>query len=119
VFDKFHMVRQFTAEVNKVSRQEVVEKDNAHKGVLGRTGYIRLKNPWNLTDRQKASLYFLETLNLKIHRYGFRAAKNYILNFCHCKGDLSLPASMHRFVRGYLFLKYYNWSSDRLNIAPV
>jgi transposase len=178
VFDKFHIVRQLTEAVDKVRRQEVAEKGAEHKGVLAGTRYIWLKNPWNLTDRQKASLAFLETLNLKIHRayllkesfrdfwqsatkeiarkfmeqwfawameskikpmqdfalllkrheeniltyfnmpisngaveglnnkakvishlaYGFRSAKNYILNLYHCMGDLPMPTSMHRFV---------------------
>lgn len=178
VFDKFHIVRQLTEALDKVRRQEVAEKDKEHKGILAGTRYIWLKNPWNLTDRQKASLSFLETLNLKIHRayllkesfrdfwqstskeiarkfmeqwftwameskikpmqnfalllkrheeniltyfdmpisngaveglnnkakvishraYGFRSAKNYILNLYHCMGDLPMPASLHRFV---------------------
>ena len=68
VLDKFHIVRQLTDAVDKVRRQEVAEKDKEHKSVLAGTRYIWLKNPWNLTDRQKASLSFLETLNLKIHR---------------------------------------------------
>ena len=178
VFDKFHIVRQLTEAVDKVRRQEIAEKDKEHKGILAGTRYIWLKNPWNLTDRQKASLSFLETLNLKIHRayllkesfrdfwqstskevarkfmdqwftwameskikpiqdfafllkrheegiltyfdmpisngaveglnnkakvishraYGFRSAKNYILNLYHCMGDLPMPNSLHRFV---------------------
>jgi len=32
------------------------------------------------------------------HRaYGFRSAKNYILNLYHCMGDLPMPVSLHRF----------------------
>jgi transposase len=177
VFDKFHIVRQLTEAVDKVRRQEAAEKEQEHKDVLVGTRYIWLKNPWNLTDRQKTSLGFLETLNLKIHRayllkesfrdfwqstgkelakkfvdnwftlameskikpmqdfalllkrheenilsyfdmpisngaveglnnkakvishraYGFRSAKNYILNLYHCMGDLPMPTSLHRF----------------------
>jgi transposase len=177
VFDKFHIVRQLTEAVDKVRRQEAAEKDQEHHGVLAGTRYIWLKNPWNLTAKQKASLSFLETLNLKIHRayllkesfrdfwqsatrsqaeqflgqwftwvmeskikpmqdaallvkrheqgilsyfdlpisngtveglnnkakvishraYGFRSAKNYILNLYHCMGNLPMPTSMHRF----------------------
>lgn len=178
VFDKFHIVRQLTEAVDKVRRQEVNDKSAEHKEVLAGTRYIWLKNPWNLTDKQKASLSFLETLNLKIHRayllkesfrdfwqsatkeiaskfmeqwfswameskikpmqdfalllkrheeniltyfdmpisngaveglnnkakvishraYGFRSAKNYILNLYHCMGGLPMPTSMHSFV---------------------
>lgn len=33
------------------------------------------------------------------HRaYGFRSAKNYILNLYHCMGDLPMPTSLHSFV---------------------
>jgi len=178
VFDKFHIVRKLTEAVDIVRRQEVNEKSFEHKGVLAGTRYIWLKNPWNLTDKQKASLSFLETLNLKINRayllkesfrdfwqsatkeiatqfmnqwfswvmeskikpmqdfafllkrhekniltyfdmpisngaveglnnkakvishraYGFRSAKNYILNLYHCMGNLPMPTTLHRFV---------------------
>lgn len=177
VFDKFHIVRKLTEAVDMVRRQEVNDKSAEHKEVLAGSRYIWLKNPWNLTDKQKASLTFLETLNLKIHRayllkesfrdfwqsatkeiatkfmgqwftwameskikpmqdfalllkrheeniltyfdmpisngaveglnnkakvishraYGFRSAKNYILNLYHCMGDLPMPTSLHRF----------------------
>ena len=178
VFDKFHIVRKLTEAVDIVRRQEVNEKSFEHKGVLAGTRYIWLKNPWNLTDKQKTSLSFLETLNLKINRayllkesfrdfwqsatkeiatqfmnqwfswvmeskikpmqdfafllkrhekniltyfdmpisngaveglnnkakvishraYGFRSAKNYILNLYHCMGNLPMPTTLHRFV---------------------
>lgn len=178
VFDKFHIVRKLTEAVDSVRRQEVNDKSTEHKEVLAGTRYIWLKNPWNLTDKQKASLGFLETLNLKINRayllkesfrdfwqsatkevatrfmnqwflwameskikpmqdfalllkrheeniltyfdlpisngaveglnnkakvishraYGFRSAKNYILNLYHCMADLPMPTSLHRFV---------------------
>jgi transposase len=177
VFDKFHIVRKLTEAVDIVRRQEVSDKSAEHKGILAGTRYIWLKNPWNLTDKQKSSLGFLETLNLKIHRayllkesfrdfwqstskeiagkfmeqwfswameskikpmqdfalllkrheeniltyfdmpisngaveglnnkakvishraYGFRSAKNYILNLYHCMGDLPMPITLHRF----------------------
>jgi transposase len=178
VFDKFHIVRQLAEAVDNVRRQEVNDKGKEHKELLAGTRYIWLKNPWNLTDKQKASLSFLETLNLNIHRayllkesfrdfwqstskeiarkfmeqwftwameskikpmqdfalllkrhedniltyfdmpisngvveglnnkakvishraYGFRSAKNYILNLYHCMGNLPMPTSLHRFV---------------------
>jgi len=177
VFDKFHIVRKLTEAVDLVRRQEVSDKSAEHKGILAGTRYIWLKNPWNLTDKQKTSLGFLETLNLKIHRayllkesfrdfwqstskeiagkfmaqwfswameskikpmqdfalllkrheeniltyfdmpisngaveglnnkakvishraYGFRSAKNYIMNLYHCMGDLPMPTTLHRF----------------------
>lgn len=33
------------------------------------------------------------------HRaYGFRSAKNYILNLYHCMGNLPMPTPLHKFV---------------------
>ena len=178
VFDKFHIVKKLTEAVDIVRRQEINEKDKEHKKLVAGSRYIWLKNPWNLTDRQKASLDYLEKLNLTIHRayllkesfrdfwqsttkdlatkflcqwytwadeseikpmqevadllrrheeniltyfempisngiveglnnkakvishraYGFRTAKNFILNLYHCMGDLSMPTTLHRFV---------------------
>ena len=154
------------------------EKGKEHQKLVAGSRYIWLKNPWNLTDKQKATLSHLETLNLNIHRayllkesfrdfwqsttkelaakhleqwyswveesaikpmqevakllrkheeniltyfdmpisngiaeglnnkakvishraYGFRTAKNYILNLYHCMGNLTMPTILHRFV---------------------
>jgi transposase len=178
VFDKFHIVKQLTEAVDTVRRQEINEKGKEHQKVVAGSRYIWLKNPWNLTDKQKTTLSHLETLNLTIHRayllkesfrdfwqsttkevaakyleqwyswadesaikpmqdvarllrkheeniltyfdmpisngiaeglnnkakvishraYGFRTAKNYILNLYHCMGDLTMPTILHRFV---------------------
>lgn len=178
VFDKFHIVKKLTEAVDSVRRQEIDEKGKEHKKLVAGSRYIWLKNPWNLTDGQKASLSTLENLNLTIHRayllkesfrdfwqsptkedaakyleqwyawadeseikpmqevadllwrheeniltyfdmpisngiveglnnkakvishraYGFRTAKNFILNLYHCMGDLAMPTTLHRFV---------------------
>lgn len=178
VFDKFHIVKKLTEAVDIVRRQEISEKGKEHKKLVAGSRYIWLKNPWNLSDRQKASLGYLETLNLTIHRayllkesfrdfwqsetkdvaakvlnqwcswadeseikpmqdvadlirrheeniltyfdmpisngiveglnnkakvishraYGFRTAKNFILNLYHCMGDLTMQTTLHRFV---------------------
>ena len=178
VFDKFHIVKKLTEAVDTVRRQEISEKGEEHKKLVAGSRYIWLKNPWNLTNKQKVSLETLETLNLTIHRaylikeffrdfwqsttreiatkvlnqwyslvaeseikpmqevaklikrheeniltyfdmpisngiveglnnkakvishraYGFRTAKNYILNLYHCMADLTMPTTLHRFV---------------------
>lgn len=178
VFDKFHIVKKITEAVDTVRRQEIQDKGKEHKQLVAGSRYIWLKNPWNLTDKQKASLSHLETLNLGIHRayllkesfrdfwqsdtkeiaekfleqwcswadeseikpmkdiakllrkheeniltyfdmpisngiveglnnkakvishraYGFRTAKNFILNLYHCMADLTMPTTLHRFV---------------------
>ena len=68
VFDKFHVVRHLMEAVDQVRRDEIHEKGKAGKELLKDSRYIWLKNPWNLTDRQKSRLSDMEKLNLKINR---------------------------------------------------
>jgi transposase len=68
VFDKFHIVRHLMTAVDQVRRNEVKEKGKEHKQLIKHSRYIWLKNPWNLTEKQKAKLGSLEKLNLKINR---------------------------------------------------
>jgi transposase len=68
VFDKFHIIRHLMDAVDAVRRDEISEKGKDHKELVAHTRYIWLKNPWNLTDNQKARLLMLEKLNLKIFR---------------------------------------------------
>ena len=68
VFDKFHIVQHLTKAVDQVRRDEIREKGQAHKQLMAKTRYIWLKNPWNLTDKQRERLGELEQLNLKINR---------------------------------------------------
>ena len=68
VFDTFHIVKHLMTAVDEVRRQEVAEKSQQHKDLVKGTRYIWLKNPWNLTDKQKIRLSELEKFNLKINR---------------------------------------------------
>ena len=68
VFDKFHLVKHLSEAVDRVRRQEVRELKDKDPEVLKKTRYIFLKNPENLTDKQKVRLADLEKLNLKINR---------------------------------------------------
>lgn len=68
VFDKFHIVRHLLNAVNEVRKQEAASLEKTNPDLLKRTRYIWLKNPWNLTDKQKQRLSYLEKLNLKINR---------------------------------------------------
>jgi transposase len=68
VFDKFHLIRQLLVAVNDVRKQEAVILKKTDPGLLTGTRYIWLKNPWNLTEKQKQRLSYLEKLNLKINR---------------------------------------------------
>lgn len=68
VFDKFHLVRHLLKAVDAVRKEEVRELKKKEPGLLTGTKYIWLKNPWNLTPKQRARLGHLEKLNLKINR---------------------------------------------------
>ncbi|MGD8900684.1 MAG: ISL3 family transposase [Desulfobacterales bacterium] len=68
VFDKFHITRHLMEAVDQVRRSEIAQKGKEHKQLMKHTRYIWLKNPWNLTDKQKSKLGSLEKLNLKINR---------------------------------------------------
>jgi transposase len=68
VFDKFHLISHLNRAVDDVRRQEATELKKTNPDLLKRTRYIWLKNPENLTDKQRARLGYLEKLNLKINR---------------------------------------------------
>jgi transposase len=68
VFDKFHIVGHLMKAVDETRRDEIREKGEARATALKKSRYIWLKNPWNLTDKQKTRLADLERLNLKINR---------------------------------------------------
>ena len=68
VFDKFHLICHLNAAVDDVRRAEARELKQSNPELLMKTRYIWLKNPENLTDKQKARLGYLEKLNLKINR---------------------------------------------------
>lgn len=68
VFDKFHLVRHLLKAVDAVRKEEARELKQKEPELLTGTKYIWLKNPWNLTPKQRARLGHLEQLNLKINR---------------------------------------------------
>lgn len=68
MFDKFHLISHLNRAVDEVRRQEADELKRSSPELLKRTRYIWLKNPENLTDKQRARLGYLEKLNLKINR---------------------------------------------------
>jgi len=68
VFDKFHIVRHLLDAVDKVRREEAQKLKSEDPELLKKSRYIWLKNPWNLTDKQRIRLSDLEKLNLKINR---------------------------------------------------
>ena len=68
VFDKFHIVRHLMDAIDKVRKMEARALAEAGCGVLKGTRYIWLKNPWNLTEKQKITLSALLKGNFKIVR---------------------------------------------------
>lgn len=68
VFDKFHIVQHLLKAVDEVRREEARELKPTHPELLKRTRYLWLKNPENLTDKQRARLGYLERLNLRCTR---------------------------------------------------
>jgi len=75
VFDKFHLIRHLLQAVDEVRKQEAFELRKKDPDVLKGTKYIWLKNPWNLTPRQKERFGYLARLNLKVNKaYIFKEA---------------------------------------------
>ena len=68
VFDKFHIIQHLLKAVDQVRRDEARELKKTNPELLKRTRYIWLKNPENLTDRQRSRLGHLEKLNLRSNR---------------------------------------------------
>lgn len=62
-FDKFHVMKIVNKAVDQVRREE-----QANNNLLKRTRYIWLKNPDNLTKKQKESFTSLSKMNLKTLR---------------------------------------------------
>jgi transposase len=68
VFDKFHLIAHLNKAVDETRRQEIRELKKGDAKVLKGTRYIWLKNPVNLTNKQRVKLSYLEKMNLKINR---------------------------------------------------
>lgn len=68
VFDKFHIVRHLLKAVNDVRKMEAKALKDIDPELLKGTRYIWLKNPGNLTNKQRPRLEELMNLNLKIVR---------------------------------------------------
>lgn len=68
VFDKFHITQHLLKAVDEVRCEEAHELKKTNPELLKRTRYIWLKNPENLTDKQRTRLSHLEKLNLRCNR---------------------------------------------------
>jgi len=68
VFDKFHITQHLLQAVDQVRRDEARELKKTNPELLKRSRFIWLKNPENLTDKQRSRLGHLEKLNLRCNR---------------------------------------------------
>lgn len=68
VFDKFHIVQHLQRAVDEVRKEEARDLKRTNPELLSKTRYLWLKNPENLTDRQRVRLGHLQKLNLRTNR---------------------------------------------------
>ena len=68
VFDKFHIVRLLLEAVDKVRREEARQLKKSNPELLARSRYLWLKNPENLSEKQRARFGYLAGLNLRTYR---------------------------------------------------
>lgn len=68
VFDRFHITQQILKAVDSVRREEAHGLRKADPELLRRSRYRWLKNPENLTEKQRSRLGSLEGLNLRYNR---------------------------------------------------
>jgi transposase len=67
-FDRFHVVRHLNAAVDEVRRSLVRKLSGPARFLIKGTRFVLLKNPWNLTPKQKQSLGALVRGNSPLSR---------------------------------------------------
>jgi transposase len=101
-FDRFHVMKLMNQGIDQVRREE-----QAHNASLKRTRYIWLKNPENLTEKQKNELGSLKDMRLKtLKAY---AIKMSLREFW----DLRDPATANSFLK-----KWYFWATHS-RLPPI
>jgi transposase len=101
-FDRFHVMKLMNHGIDQVRREE-----QAHNASLKRTRYIWLKNPENLTEKQKRELGSLKDMRLKTLRA--YAIKLSLREFW----DLRDPAAAQSFLK-----KWYFWATHS-RLPPI
>lgn len=107
VFDRFHIMQQLLRAVDEVRREEARALKKTNPELLKRTRYLWLKNPERLTDKQRARLGYLETLNLRCNRaYLLKEAFREFFNYRH---------------KGWArrFLKKWFWWATHSRLKPL
>jgi len=107
VFDKFHIIRHLMNAIDEVRRMEANALADKGCEVLKKTRYLWLKNPWNLTPKQKIRLKDLLGMNLKI-------VKAYLLKELFRK-----LWNYHRKAWAAKYLKQWFWWATHSRIKPI
>jgi len=107
VFDHLHIMQQLLRAVDEVRREEARALKKTNPELLKRTRHLWLKNPERLTDKQRARLGHLETLNLRCNRaYLLKEAFREFFNHRH---------------KGWArrFLKKWFWWATHSRLKPL
>ena len=67
-FDRFHLVQHLNAAVDEVRRSLVRKLSDRFRALVKGTRFVLLKNPWNLTPKQKQQLNALVRSNSPLSR---------------------------------------------------
>ncbi len=68
VFDRFHVVQLLGNAIDQVRRDEMRKATGEERSALKSTGFVLLKNPWNLRDAEEAKLSELARMNHTLFR---------------------------------------------------
>ena len=68
VYDRFHIVQLLSRATDEVRRQQTAQALPEEKRNLKNSRWALLKNPWNLTPRQKGLLATIQETNQRIYR---------------------------------------------------
>jgi len=68
VFDRFHVVQLLGKAVDEVRREQARSLESEERSDLKRSRFALLKNPWNLTRREKEKLSIVATTNRPTYR---------------------------------------------------
>jgi transposase len=106
VYDRFHVVQLLNAAVDEVRREAMRMADDAEKRSLKSTRWPLLKNPWNLTRKERQKLSDLQRNNQRIYRaYLLKESFQQIYD---------APSAAHA---DDLFAEWYAWAR-RSALAP-
>jgi len=107
VFDRFHVVQLVNQAVDEVRRSEMRASDPEERKRLKGYRWPTLKNPWNLTRREKEKLSDLPRNNRRLYRaYILKEAFQQIF-------DTETPEEADR-----IFTEWYGWAR-RSQIEPM